>query len=88
MNRTVSVAVNEPESVTVKVMVAAPPDQAIDVEMVVAGHVEADLPGLVTDLPAGGLMNVCSAKTAGTQVQDEHPSRKQLEELGVIDDDE
>lgn len=73
--------------VTVKVIVAAPPDQATDIEVVVGRLVATDLPGLVTDLPAGGLMNVCAAKASGTRVQDEHPSRRQLVELGVIDDE-
>lgn len=74
--------------VTAKLMVAAPPAQTIDVEKLVAEHVEADLPGLVTDLPAGGLLNVCSAKAAGTRVHDEHPSRTLLVELGVLDEED
>jgi hypothetical protein len=41
---------------------------------------------LVTDLPEGGVMNICSAKTAGTKVFDEHPSKQQLIELGVLDE--
>jgi hypothetical protein len=74
--------------VTVKVTVAAPPDQAADIEKVVADHVEADLPGLVTDLPVGGLMHVCTAKTVGTETYDEHPRRKLLVEFGVLEGDE
>lgn len=70
--------------VTVKVMVAAPADRAINVERVLARHVASDLPGLVSDLPGGGLMNVCSAKTVGIEVHDEHPSRTLLVQLGVL----
>lgn len=70
--------------VTVKVIVAAPAEQATDVEKLVAGHVESDLPGRVSNLPAGGLMNVCSAKTVAIEVHVEHPSRTLLVELGVL----
>lgn len=73
--------------VSVKVIVSAPPDQAAEVDEVIGRVVATSLPGLVTDLPAGGLMNVCSSGTAGTQVHAEHPSRKQLVEFGVLNDE-
>jgi hypothetical protein len=72
---------------TVKVIVAAPADQATEVEKLVAGHVESDLPGRVSNLPAGGLMNVCRAMSAGCDVHDEHPSRQLLVELGLLDEE-
>lgn len=73
--------------VTIKVVTSGPPEQGAAVRRAIDKYARGHLRGVVTDLPGGGLMQVCGADSSSVELRDAHPSRKRLVELGVLKDE-